>query len=141
MNTNRLRIVLLIMFFMPFYGCRDNFRKVCLNEVCLQAEVADSRPRQSIGLMFRESLPDGQAMLFIFEKEDLHSFWMKNMRFPLDIIWINGKKEIVDLKTGVLPCLEDCESLIPAAEASYVLEVNSGFVLRNGIRIGQRVKF
>ena len=91
--------------------------------------------------MFREHLDKESALLFVFKEGGFYGFWMKNMRFPLDIIWISGDNKIVDIKTNVPPCASSCESLIPAAKARYVLEVNSGYVNKHNIKIGERIYF
>ena len=91
--------------------------------------------------MFREHLDKESALLFVFKEGGFYGFWMKNMRFPLDIIWVSDDKRIVDIKTNTPPCLSVCESLIPAVKARYVLEVNSGFVNKHNIKIGDRIYF
>jgi uncharacterized membrane protein (UPF0127 family) len=91
--------------------------------------------------MFRKSLSDNQGMLFVFEREDSYSFWMKNMLIPLDIIWIDKDKRIVDIKTDVLPCKDSCQGIMPQENSRYVLEVNAGFVEKNKVRIGDKVDF
>lgn len=91
--------------------------------------------------MFRKNFPENQGMFFIFEREDRYNFWMKNMQIPLDILWIDQGKRIVDIKTNVPPCGASCEGLTPRDKAQYVLEVNTGFAERNRIKIGDRVDF
>ena len=91
--------------------------------------------------MFRGGLADNRGMLFLFPQENFYPFWMKNMRFPLDIIWIDKDKRIVDIKTDVPTCNQTCESLTPGDKALYVLEVNAGFAKKNEIKIGDRVSF
>ena len=114
---------------------------VCIKDACIQAEVASTFEEREKGLMFRDSLPDNAGMLFIFEEEGLYSFWMKNMRFSLDIIWLDLNKKIVDIKENIPPCSESCEILNPGNKAKYVLEVNAGFTRRNKIKAGEAVKF
>ena len=116
-------------------------KPVCIKQVCIEAEIADSAPKQAKGLMFREGLSDKKGMFFIFDKEDKYAFWMKNMQFALDIIWINQDKEIVDINTNVPPCGTSCENIIPREKSRYVLEVSAGFVERNQIKIGDSVSF
>ncbi len=91
--------------------------------------------------MFRESLAPNCGMLFVFDEEARQAIWMKNMRFPLDVIWLNADKVIVDIKTHANPCLESCESLIPQAPAKYALEAPAGFAEKNRIRVGQQAAF
>lgn len=91
--------------------------------------------------MNRASLPEGEGMLFVFEEEGRHAFWMKNMLIALDILWISADGEIVDIKEGALPCGQVCPGLNPGSPAKYVLEVPVGFVRRNDVRCGDRVRF
>jgi uncharacterized membrane protein (UPF0127 family) len=69
--------------------------------VKVQAELADTTQKRAMGLMFRESLPANHGMLFTFLEEQEWSFWMKNTRMPLDIIWINKGKKIVHIERNV----------------------------------------
>jgi uncharacterized protein len=107
----------------------------------IEAELAYTDEMRMKGLMFRESLPEDAAMLFIFAYMDQHSFWMKNTLIPLDIIWLNDKKEIVYFATAQ-PCTEDpCASYAPMQKAKYVLEVNEGFAKKHSLKIGMRLEF
>src|SRR5437867_3023203 len=82
-------------------------------------EVASSDPAREKGLMERDSLPDDQGMIFVFEKEGVLSFWMKNTRFPLDIIYLDSQGVVVSIKQ-MLPYKRD---LIPSDKpARYAIE-------------------
>ncbi|HAH19405.1 MAG: hypothetical protein A2Y00_09785 [Omnitrophica WOR_2 bacterium GWF2_43_52] len=129
------------LIFCTVLCAQEPITRVCLNDVCVEAEIADIDALRQRGLMYREGLPESKGMLFVFEKEARYSFWMKNMRFPLDIIWIDKDKRIVDIKTDVPTCNQTCESLTPGDKALYVLEVNAGFAKKNEIKIGDRVSF
>jgi uncharacterized membrane protein (UPF0127 family) len=63
------------------------------------------------------------------------------MRFPLDIIWIDRNKKIVEIYEYALPCKDVCKTITPQAAALYVLEVNAGFAKKQGIKIGDRLTF
>jgi uncharacterized membrane protein (UPF0127 family) len=91
--------------------------------------------------MWREKLEDKRGMLFIFPAEGQHGFWMKNMRFPLDIIWINREGNIVDIKENVPACRDVCLPFYPQKQALYVLEVKGGFCRKQRLRIGEYVNF
>lgn len=133
--------VALSFIFCSLCFAKDVIKEVCFQDVCIQAEIADTENKRKRGLMFREILSENQGMLFIFEQDDRYNIWMKNMQFALDIIWIGKDKRIVDIRTNVPPCKETCEGLIPQEKAQYVLEVNAGFTQENKIRIGDRVDF
>jgi hypothetical protein len=91
------------------------------------------------GLMFRKSLEENRGMFFIFDIEDYHPFWMKNMNFPIDIIWLSSDFKVVHIEQNVQPCRTDCQVYTPAKPARYVLEVNTGFTERNGIGIEDKI--
>ena len=120
---------------------KKDIATVCIKDACIQVEVVSTFAEREKGLMFRESLAVDRGMLFIFEQEGIYSFWMKNMRFPLDIIWLDLNKKIVDIKENIPPCSESCEILNPENKAKYVLEVNAGFTRRNKIKAGELARF
>lgn len=91
--------------------------------------------------MFRKRLPRKHAMLFVFEKETRYPFWMKNMKFALDIIWLSKDKQVVYIAKNVQPCQDSCESIAPDKEAQFVLEVNADFADKYKIKIQDRAKF
>lgn len=124
-------------------GADESLKKVCIKDVCVQAEIADSESEKTRGLMYRQSLGWAAGMLFIFDKEARYSFWMKNMQIPLDLIWIDSNKKIVDITRNALPCKEQqgCGSVMPASEVKYVLEVSAGFSDKFKIGIGDKVEF
>ncbi len=106
------------------------------------AELADTVEERARGLMFRKNIEFDQGMLFLFEREDLYSFWMKNMLIPLDIIWLDKEKRIVHIERCLPPCeKEPCPSYLPKAPAMYVLELKAGSVERRGLKIFDRIDF
>ncbi len=90
----------------------------------LDIEIADDDYSTQTGLMYRNSMAENQAMLFIFPDEQQRSFYMKNTEIPLDIIYFNSKKEIVSIQKNAKPY--DETSLPSQAVSQYVLEVNAG---------------
>ena len=105
-------------------------------KVVLMAEIARTDAQRAQGLMFRKELEDGAAMLFIFEEDQILSFWMKNTLIPLSIAYIdrNGRiLEIYDMEPGNL---DSIQSIYPAR---YALEVPQGWFSRAGFEIGDRV--
>ncbi len=91
-------------------------------------EIVKTPESRQKGLMFRENLPKNQGMFFVFDKSAIYNFWMPNVNFPLDIVWIDEDFQVVDIKTAD-PCLEQntqkCPSFVPKAMAKYVLEVTA----------------
>lgn len=100
-------------------------------------EVADEPEKQALGLMFRRSLPDDHGMLFIFPREAPRSFWMKNTRIPLDIMYFGGDLRLVSVAANAQPCrVEQCPGYPSAGPARYVLELNAGKASELGLAPG-----
>jgi len=115
--------------------------QVCIGDRCLFVELAKTEVEHSKGLMNRTELGKNNGMLFIFDKEGVYPFWMKNTLIPLDIIWIDGSNKIVFIGQDIQPCKNlICSSVNPSVKAKYVLEVNSGLCKENNIKIGDEVK-
>lgn len=104
----------------------------------VKVEVADTPESRSRGLMFRENLPEGTGMLFVFPTETLNSFWMKNTPIPLDIIFIK-QGEIVSLIEDTTPYDETL--LTPESSYTMTLEVPGGYAARHGVRLGDRFEW
>jgi uncharacterized membrane protein (UPF0127 family) len=108
----------------------------------IEAEVADTDSKRALGLMFRESLSPDRGMLFIFPRPAVHPFWMKNCRFPIDILWLGADKTIVRIIERVPPCPDDpCPVYDPRVEALYAIEVAAGFAQREGLKTGMKIRF
>ncbi len=101
-------------------------------------ERADTAFLQEKGLSGRKSLQDNKAMIFIFQTPSLACFWMKDMNFPLDIIWLNDKKQIVYMEKALSPKTYP-NSYCPSSPAKYVIEVNAGHILSDNIEVGDLV--
>ena len=119
-----LVLIILIAIIISSLFVRKQY--VMINSEEIKVEVAETSEEREQGLMYREELCDGCGMLFVFEEEEFHSFWMKNTLLSLDIIFINSELEIVDMLHAE-PCgNETCEFYIPKEKALYVLETNLG---------------
>lgn len=104
----------------------------------VEAEVADDRTERARGLMERTALAEDSGMLFVFEREQPLSFWMRNTLIPLSIAYIAADGRIVDIED--MEPLDD-ETKHPSAEpAQYALEVNQGFFEERGIEVGDTVE-
>lgn len=157
LRENRIIALLsLIIIFSGFYlffqnnindvkmGFKPIPTQICIGagEKCFDIEIADTMQKQEIGLMNREYLAPDVGMLFIFAKEEIHNFWMKNTLIPLDIIWINKNKKIIFIKENVQPCkIEQCELFTPNEKAKYVLEINGGLAEEMRFDIGDEINF
>ncbi len=104
-------------------------------------EIAESPAKQALGLGQRDSLDWGKGMYFVYKRPAFYTFWMKGMRFSIDIIWIN-KGRIVDLDTNV-PFEKggNGPTLRPNSLVDSVLEVPAGYSATSGWTIGDRVSF
>ena len=109
-------------------------------DIAVNVQIADDSNERARGLMFVESLDENAGMFFVFERESYLTFWMKNTLIPLDIIFIDEKLKIVDIKNA-MPCSQNpCELYKSTAPAKYVLEVNGNFTIKNSIRPGNKIK-
>jgi len=102
----------------------------------VKAEIARSDEERSQGLMFRKKLPDGEGMLFVYERDQVLSFWMKNTYIPLSIAFIASDGRIVDIK-DMYP--HDESSVLSSRSVRYALEVPQGWFSRAGISHGDIV--
>lgn len=120
-------------------GLKDGmFVEVKIGSAVVRSEVAQSDAKKKQGLSGRDSLADNAGMLFVFNKEGTYPFWNKDMRFPLDMIWINGTT-VVDSYEGLPPFSGVPVTLTPKASADLVLEVNASFIKKYQIKAGDRV--
>jgi len=106
----------------------------------LNITVADTEMERSRGLSGKGSLKAGEGMLFVFEKEGYYGFWMKDMKFPIDMAWLNKNKEIIYIKNNVLPATYP-NVFSPSAPALYVLETEANFFASHKIKIGDVAEF
>lgn len=104
----------------------------------IEIELARTDFEQSRGLMWRKTMEDKQGMLFLFPKEEIQSFWMFNTFIPLDIIFIDAKKKIVNIAFGKPHSIRPVDSEGPT---QYVLEVNAGFCDKNAIKKGDTIEW
>jgi hypothetical protein len=134
-------LIIVVLLSFVFFFERKQTKEITINNKTIMVEIADTFSKRSRGLMFRDSLPENEGMLFIFDKEDYYEFWMLNTKIPLDIIWINENKEIVHIERNLQPCNEDCPKYSPNEKAMYVLEFNANYTSENGIKLGDKIYF
>jgi len=118
---------------------------VKINETEILVDIADTSEERSRGLSKKESLNEKEGMLFVFtNNEESPIFWMKNMLISIDIIWINNGK-IIQINKNVSPEKDTADDKLTKYTASssvnYVLEVNSGFSDKYGLKVGDSVDF
>lgn len=129
----------------PAEKALPNAVNVTVKSLSVQAEVVVKTADRKKGLSKRDSLPLGQGMLFVFENIGPYGFWMKDMRFAIDVIWIDDSKRIIDIASNIPPepGKSDRELMIykPKGDARYVLEVNAGLSQLHGLAPGDLVDF
>lgn len=107
--------------------------------VKIDIEVADDENERILGLMNRDSIPANAGMLFMMGVEEPQSFWMKNTKIPLDIIYVAADNSIVKICPDAVPySLNNINSDYPAM---FVVEVNGGFAKKHGLKAGDRIIF
>ena len=108
----------------------------------ISVEVADTVEKRSLGLGKRSGLENGWGMLFVFEKRKQHGFWMKDMEFPLDIIWLDNHRiayilrNVQPAKSGVIPPV-----MTPPVAGNFVLEIDAGRAEELKLQVGQRLRY
>lgn len=128
-----LVFILLITFFATFYLSKNNkLYQLEVNGNNINVEIADETTELIQGLSGRQELAKNNGLFFIFSSSDYWGIWMKDMKFPIDIVWIDENGIVVDLKENVSPDSYP-EVLKPVEKAKYVLELNSGVAKELGI--------
>lgn len=147
--------VCVALFFSSMQGFRCFMTKVCGHIVvdkfvrsdmtvlmpkgALTVEVANTRASRELGLSGRNGMRDDEGLLFIFETPGRYGFWMKDMTFSLDIVWINQNGIVVSIERNVDPDSYP-KHFINQADATYVLEINAGMAEKFGLYLGSKVK-
>jgi len=113
-----------------------------VNGNTFKVEIARTFAEQQLGLSGRNSLPQDQGMLFLFPKPDYYAFWMRNMKFSLDIIYINGDKVVTVIDSIQPPStgVTNPPTVQPDQPSDKVLEINAGFSRKYNIKKGDTVK-
>ncbi len=154
-NKTRLfsgsRKLLIISFFLLFIltGCYNkqekivgNYNdKILLNNILISVEIVTSMKDLRTGLSYRDEMCEKCGMIFLQGDSDKYSFWMHEMRFPLDIIYIRDNKIVEIFKNVPIYTNESYTVIKPEQDANIVLELNAGFSDKNNIKIGDRIQF
>ena len=147
-NKNYKLLMVLVALPLVAAGCNrggsvsDETASVTIAEQTLSVQVADTPELREQGLSGRESLGENEGMLFKFPVAGKYGFWMKDMKFPLDLIWIkDGKVAEVTLNAKPEPGVQDSAlyRYVSQQEIDSVLEVNAGWAVQNKIRVGDSV--
>ncbi|MEM3369640.1 MAG: DUF192 domain-containing protein [Candidatus Micrarchaeia archaeon] len=151
-GRNKLILIFVILAFILFFLLYESyiktkektieFAEVIVNDIKIKVEIADTPEERTIGLMNRTYLGKDEGMLFIFENEDYHSFWMKDTLIPLEILFIDKELNIIQI-VEMEPCTiknQTCKIYSPNKPILYALELNANFSKINGIKIGDKIK-
>jgi len=115
--------------------------EVRLGDGVFSVKIADSEAERTKGLAGVSSLGPQEGLLFDFETEGQWGIWMKGMKIPIDIIWLDEDRDVVHIVLNAPPELGDTKTYTPKSPARFVLELPAGGVARNGISIGDRALF
>ncbi len=111
-------------------------------DVAFSVQVARDEQTRAEGLMYRQDMPMNEGMIFLFDKEQPLTFWMKNTLIPLDMIYMDKDWKVVSIQKQAQPCTADPCVLYPSMQdAQYVLEINGGLSDKLGIRQGSMIQF
>lgn len=120
------------------FTAESNF--VSIGHKKLKLLKAVTEEERKLGLSGRETLSPEEAMIFIFSYSDIYPFWMKDMKFPIDIFWIDGTGVIVFIKESASPESYP-NTFVSNVPAKLVLETTSGFARKNNVKIGDKIYF
>lgn len=132
-------LTIFVVFKFFYHTPESEGSQVRIGSTLFSVEIADTEEKQGLGLGGRDVLCDTCGMLFLFDHSDKYAFWMKDMRFPLDILWIlDGKVVHIEQRVD----FHDQYTVYrPEQSSDRVLEVNTGTCERWGIREGDAVVF
>lgn len=133
-------LALVLFVFMSHTQTPEGKTKVIVAKQTLFVDTAETEKEQAQGLSGRETLSENEGMLFVYQEEDIRFFWMKDMNFSIDIIWIDGNKRIVDITKNASPESYP-EIFSPKKPAQYVLEVVAGFSDKHNLEKGDMLLF
>lgn len=134
--------VAIILVAVLVYARKDNHRQISgvhFDDKRFNVELADTDPERVQGLSGRERLAKNSAMLFVFPGADKQCMWMKDMKFSLDMVWLDRSKKIVKIAEDVAP--ETYPQAFCADNTRYVLELNAGVAKETNLKIGQNLNF
>jgi len=115
-------------------------KEVMLGNTRYTLQIADTDFLRERGLSYRRSLAPQTGMLFIFDTPRISKFWMKDMNFPLDIVWLDADKKVIHIEHSLSPSTYP-NSFGPETPTQYVIELNAGEVKRIGFVLGTKVNF
>lgn len=131
-------ILAVIALMLPFLFVQPATATLRVGQSTYALDIASSKTDQQKGLGGRKSLAQNRGMLFVFDTPGTQCFWMKDMHFAIDIIWLDAAKKMTSVVPSVSPNtypMQYCGD----ATTKYVIELNAGEAKRAGLTVGQRV--
>ncbi|MDO8569729.1 MAG: DUF192 domain-containing protein [bacterium] len=129
----------IFLFFKRQLINEGQIQTIKIGEISIQVEIVDTPETREKGLSGREALPEGTGMLFIFDSPAQYGFWMKDMDFAIDIVWVDGESRVIGIEREVLPNTFP-QTFYPNQPIKYVLELPAGSANRYNIDIGAVVQ-
>ncbi len=123
-------------------ACQQNQHKVTINDIDFYVELADDDNERAMGLMYRKQMDDDAGMLFIFPGSQYRAFWMKNTLIPLDILYFDSNRKLINISENTPPCKNTttrCPNYPSEKPAKYVLEINAGLSKKHGFKAGDEM--
>lgn len=135
-------VVILVAVVVSFMATHfESKTDVRLGSGLFSVQVARTKAAREKGLSGVDQIGPNEGLLMVFDTDDTYGIWMKDMNFPIDIIWLDANKEVVSMVTSADPALSTSKTFTPTAPARYVLEVESGMIQNSAIKIGSVATF
>lgn len=131
------------VFFIIIFYFPNNSRLINSVQIAgqnIKVDLALTEDEHIKGLSGKNKLEEDEGMLFVFEQIGKHNFWMKDMNFPIDIIWLGEDMKIVYIKENA-QLKTYPETFGPETSSKYVLEIVAGFSNKNNLKVGDEVLF
>lgn len=133
-------LVAIVALVLPFVFAHSTDAMLQANGKTIRLEIASTEAAREKGLSGRASMPADHGMLFILSPQGSQCFWMKNMEFPLDMIWADKNKKVVTVVPNLSPKTYP-NAYCPRTGAQYVIELNAGEAAKLGIKDGKTLQF
>lgn len=143
-----LTIIILTVSSIFYIQSKKNIENICskyvqkeilINNTKIHADIADNDCKRELGLSKRQYM-EKDGMFFVFENSGNYNFWMKDMNFPIDILWIDQDYKIIGIKKSIATSTYP-ETFGSEYYSRYILELSSGFSDKNNIKIGDKIIF
>ncbi len=135
-------LIIVIVLLVAFCGwlCLRREKYIQINQQKIKVEVAESQEKIIQGLSGKESLCADCGMLFILPESEKHVFWMKEMKFDLDFVWIKGNR-VVRIDENITHIKGEKEEIVAGVVANKVLEINAGKISQWRVKVGDEIIF